>query len=133
MTNKNKVFKKWFLRFKNPILEEAFQKERRKLSYNKFKKFNILVTSANIFIFILLCFAGLLADEYRDNDGDFCCQIHNDYRLLTCLPAMIGAIQIDTILMKFNILHWMRGTLTLLTYFICTTEMSVYKLTNYKV
>ena len=133
MGSKKKLFKKWFLRFKNQDLEAEFQSQRSKSSYNKFKRFNILVTSSHIVLLIILYFGGHLeGKEYRRNQEDSACKIRNEYRFLTVFPALIGVLQLDTILMKFKILQWMRGTLTLLTFFICTTEMSIHKFDNIK-
>ena len=127
MEKHTKVFKKWFLRFKNEELERNFQLKQRASSYNKFKKLNILLSISLISLFVILYLTGHFHDGYREGQDDVICKILNDYRALICLPAMLISIQIDTILMNFKIIQWMRGMLSLLTFFVATTEMSVYK------
>ena len=127
MEKHNKLFKKWFLRFKNRELEQNFQLKRRSSSYTKFKKLNILISISYTTLFVILYLVGQFRDGYRDGQDGMKCKIRTEYRAMICIPAMVISIQIDTIFMKFKIIQWMRGMLSLLTFFVATTEMSVYK------
>ena len=127
-----KLFKKYFLRFKNEELEEKYQNERRESSYMKFKRFNILISVSLSSMFVILYLVGQFRRGYRENQEDAACKLRTDYMVMLMLPIMVGSIQIDTIFMKLKILQWMRGTLTLLVFFIATTEISIDKFADMK-
>ena len=126
---KHKIFKKWFLRFKNSEIERSYLEQRSMISYTKYIKFNLVISIATSFSLLILYLSGSLKDEYSNKESK--CKIKGHYYYAFCVPILIAIFQLETICMKCcKNYHNILGSITVIFIFIGFTESELYRYKN---
>ena len=121
-----KILEKVLQRFPDRDLELRYQRKKSGVSYRKFKWCNLLVSISCLIFMGMIYMAGLIKEEIKEG---FCIVQSMKY-LLWMTPVCILLMQVDTLLMKYRLLGNIRGVLTLLTFQILFSELSIYQYQN---
>ena len=126
------IFKKWFLRFKNEELEEAYQNQRRKKTYSQYKKFNVILSICCLITLFLLFLIGHLKGNYINDDYE-CYKIRDSFILVFLVPTLVGMFQLETIFMKFSktYIAEVGGIPTILVLLVILVEFNIYRFPHF--